>query len=106
MPAMNGTTYDSDTKPEIVHLLERCRLDRTRIRFRYGDDDGQDWGDSCDMEGYIGRSCGPYKVPLVIHNSRSTGGPAILTAWIIRVETTQGKRCLYQHPDYKPPKEV
>jgi hypothetical protein len=106
MPEVNGTTYHPDTKPEIIALLEKCRMHRMRVRFRYGDDDGQDWGDTCDMEGYIGRSCGQYKVPLVIYNSRTIGGPAILTARIVRIETTKGKRVLYQHPAYKPPKEA
>ena len=105
MPEVNGTTYDANTKAEIVDILERCRVQKTRIRFRYGDDDGQDWGDSCDMEGYIGRSCGQCKVPLVIFNSRCDGGPAILDDRIIRIETTKGKRLLYQHPAYKPPRE-
>jgi hypothetical protein len=105
MPEANGTTYDTNTKAEIVDILERCRVLRTRIRFRYGDDDGQDWGDTCDMEGYIGRSCGRIKCPLVIHNSRCLGGPAILTARIVRIETTRGKQLLYQHHAYKPPKK-
>jgi hypothetical protein len=105
MPEVNGTTYDPGTKQEIIDILERCRTRRERVRFRYGGDDGQDWGDSCDMEGYIGRSCGQYKVPLVIYNSRSDGGPSILDNRIIRIETTKGRRLLYQHPAYKPPKE-
>ena len=106
MREVNGTSYHTDTKQEIIEILERCRTRRVRIRFRYGDDDGQDWGDSCDMEGYIGRSGGQMAVPLVIYNSRSYGGPAILDNRIIRIETTKGRRLLYQHPSYKPPKEV
>jgi hypothetical protein len=101
MPEANGTTYDSGTKLEIIALLEKCRMHRIRIRFRYGDDDGLDWGDSCGMEGYISRSCGPCKVPLVIYNSRTIGGPVILTARIVRIETTKGKRVLYTHPAYR-----
>jgi len=106
MPELNGTTYDEGTKPEVMAILERCRLARTRIRWRYGGDDGLDWGDSMYMEGYIGRSCGKYKVPISLYNSRSDGGPSLLTARIIKIETTKGKTLLYQAANYKPPNEV
>lgn len=106
MPEVNGTAYDTGTPQEVIDILERCRVLRTRIRWRYGDDDGQDWGDSMDQEGYIGRSCGRCKVPISLHNSRSIGGPALLTARILRIETTKGKRLLYQAHNYKPPMEV
>lgn len=106
IPEINGTSYDDGTKPEVMAILERCRLARTRIRWRYGDDNGLDCGDSMDMEGYIGRSCGKYKVPISLYSSRSCGGPALLTARIIKIETTKGKKLLYQVANYKPPKEV
>lgn len=107
MPEVNGTAYHHLCPTEVIEILERCRADRTRIRVAYGNrDDGQDWGETCDTTGYVGRSCGPIKVPLLIHNRRSYGGGAILTDAVIRIETTKGKRLLYQAHNYKPPREV
>jgi hypothetical protein len=105
MPEVNGTHY-ADAPPEVIAILERCRADGTRIRVAYGHADGQDWGDTYCTTGYVGRSCGPIKIPLLIHNTRSMGGGGILTDKVIRIETTKGRRVLYQHPAYKPPKEV
>ena len=44
---------------------------------------------------------GPLKVPLLIHNSRSHGGSALLDHCIVRIRGTGDKgRVLYQHPRY------
>ena len=43
---------------------------------------------------------GPVKVPLLIANSRSIGGGAILDFCIVRIRTAAGGRVLYQHPAY------
>lgn len=107
MPEVNGTTYQDGTPPVVIELLEAARASRTRIRVAYGNpEDGQDWGETYDTTGYVGRSCGPIKVPLLVHNRRSMGGGSISTAKVIRIETTQGRRLLYQAANYKPPKEV
>ena len=41
---------------------------------------------------------GPVRVPLLIHNSRSTGGGELLTHCIVRI--TAGPVVLYSHPTY------
>lgn len=98
---MNGTTYHSDTPIKMVELLERLRNDQTRVRFHWGDTtNGEDWGDMYGVEGRIGRSTGTVKVPLLIHNKRSSGGRAILDHCIVKITTTNGRRTIYQHPDY------
>jgi len=105
MPEVNGTTYNTENR-QVIDALERCRASKTRIHVAYGNDDGQDWGETFETKGYVGRSMGPMKVPLLIHNSRSMGGGPILCDKVIRVAETRGGRVLYQHPAYKPPKEV
>jgi len=107
---INGTTYHDETPIEIVNILEAARLSRVdgngyRLRFRWGDTEtGRDWGDAYHdtyrVEGYVGRRGGTSKIPLLIWNSRSYGGGAILDHCIVKIVTARGKRVLYQHPTY------
>ena len=98
---INGTHYDLYTSNKLVILLEDIRQSQTRVRFHWGNaDTGLDWGDCHDVEGRIGRSTGPIKIPILLYNSRSVGGSAILTNCIVKIVETKGKRILYQHPYY------
>lgn len=93
----NGTAYHENTPDELVTLLESLRASRTRIVLDYGDvKTGKSWGEDCDITGYIGRSTGSIKVPLLIHNARSRGGGSILDHCILSVKTSKGKNTLYQ----------
>lgn len=97
---INGTTYNDKTAPEIVDIIERARAARTRLAIFYGDTEtGKAWG---DVEfGRIGRSNGVVKIPLVVHNARSSGGGALLDSCIVKIETTKApRRVLYQHPQF------
>lgn len=99
---VNGTTYSDSTPKEVVKLLELHRQVRLeRLRLSYGDaKTGKDWLEEADVEGYIGRSTGTVKIPLLIANRRSTGGPEILDHCIVRIKTASGGRVLWQHPKY------
>jgi len=98
---INGTFYDGRTPDEVVRVLEKARLNRTRLHISLGDTNtGRDWLEEFDSHGYIGRSMGPVKVPLMIANKRSMGGGAILDHCIVRVRESGGGRILYQHPKY------
>ncbi len=103
---VNGTAYHDETPKEIVKILEAARLARWenrgyRLHFHWGDTKtGRDWGDTYHVEGYVGRSTGTSKIPLLIWNSRSYGGPAILDDCIVKIATARGKRVLYEHPAY------
>ena len=103
---INETWYHDETPVEIANVLETCRLNKTRIKFRYGyttgPQAGQDWGDSVYMCGYVSRSCGTMKVPIVLYNTRTRGGPSILDHCIIQIQTARGGKVLYQHPAYQP----
>ena len=99
---VNGTSYHEDTPQRVVNILENLRHNGSRLRIHYGDTDtGRDWMDENDVTGYVGRSGGSIKIPLLIHNSRSSGGGGILDHCIVKITTTcQPKRTLYIHPKY------
>lgn len=97
----NGTWYNAETPYQVIQILEQCRASRTRIILDYGDtQDGKSWGELHDVCGYVGRSTGGKKIPILVYNRRSYGGGAILTHAIVRIMTSKGKRVLYQHPTY------
>ncbi len=81
---VHGTSYHVATDPTLVSVLERARSAGTRLRFFLGNPaTGQLWG---DVEvGTIGRSMGPIRVPLVIHNRRSMGGGALMDDCLVAV---------------------
>lgn len=97
---VNGTSYHKQTPVMIREILENLRASQRRVVVIYGDTEtGRAWG---DVEfGRVSRSMGPVKVPLLIHNSRSYGGGAMLDHCIVGIRST----CMphlwtYKHPKY------
>lgn len=103
---INGTSYDTRTPAEVIRVLESARLNRTRLHISLGETDnergklGRDWLAEHEIIGTVSRSMGPVKVPLLLSNSRSIGGGAILDHCVVRIRTISGGRVLYQHPAY------
>ena len=104
---VNGTYYHKETADEVVEVLERVRSRHLRVRLHYGytlpEDDkpaGRDWYEEWNVTGYIGRSMGPVKIPLLIYNSRSHGGGGILDHCIVKIRTSNGGKQLYCHRKY------
>ena len=98
---INGTSFDVRTPDEVVAILENARQTRTRLHVSLGDSEsGRDWIEENMVHGVIGRSTGSIKIPLLIHNRRSLGGPGLLDHCIVRIRTSSGGRILWQHPDY------
>lgn len=98
---VNGTSYHADTNEAIINVLEWARLNDTRIRVYYGDTlTGLDWQEQHRVTGYVGRSTGRAKIPLLVYSKRCCGGGGILDNCIVRIETTRGGRVLYNHPNY------
>jgi len=94
---VNGTSYHKETKDEVIEVLENARAKRTRLHFEFGDPKtGKNWNEENDVDGYIGRSTGIIKIPLLIKNSRSTGGGVLLDNCIIAIYTSKGKEVLYK----------
>ena len=99
----NGTAYHTNTPIQVIEILEKARQNRTRIRVWYGKN-GQCFNDELGTIGTVGRSIGQYKIPILIHNSRSMGGEAILDDCIIRVDVNYGRRnigTVYSDPSIK-----
>lgn len=98
---INGTSYHSETSDKVISILEHCRINKLRIIVDYGDiETGKSWNECFDIIGYIGRSTGLNKIPLLVYNSRSMGGGGLLDDRIIKITTSKGKTVLYQHPNY------
>lgn len=94
---VNGTSYNSETPIELVNVLESCRTKRTRIVVDYGNTNtGESWNEVFGTMGYVGRSTGNIKIPLLVYNSKSLGGSAILDSCILSVKESRGKKILYQ----------
>lgn len=94
-----GTSYDVRTLKEVVEVLEQARANDTRIRVWYGKD-GKSWDEENDTIGYVGRSTGINKIPLLIYNKRSFGGSSLLDHCIVKIVDTKTNRMLYCHPKF------
>lgn len=93
---INGTHYTTKTNDKVIEVLERCRINRTRIIIDYGNTETKEsWNEAFDVVGYVGRSMGSKKIPLLVYNSRSVGGGGILTDCILSIKESRGKRVLY-----------
>jgi hypothetical protein len=99
---VGGIYYHANASDAVVQALEHVRASHQRIRIHYGDArTGRDWLEEYDVEGCIGNSMGPLKVPLLIHNSHAHGGSALLDHCIVRIKTTGSRgSVLYQHRRY------
>ena len=101
---VNGTTYHDETPQEVVKILEVFRQSgrSAKIRLYLGDaKTGKDWLEEHDVEGYIGRSTGSVKVPLLLRMKTSSGGGAILDHCIVKIKS--GRLTIYKHPLYNAP---
>lgn len=100
----NGTSYDVRTPDEVVAILENARQNRTRLHVSLGETEGpetgNDWLEEKMVYGFIARSTGSIKIPLLIHNRRSLGGPGLLDHCIVRIRESLGGRVLWSHPRY------
>jgi hypothetical protein len=98
----DGTCYNVNTPDEVVRIMERARRDRTRLVFDFGDvKTGKSWGECNDIVGYVGRTGGTYKCPILVYNQRSNGGGIISDNSIVKITTSKGKHVLYVHPTYQ-----
>ena len=62
---------------------------------------GRSWHEENDVYGWVGRSVGPIKVPILLRIRKSRGGPAIMDNCIVRL-LVDGRE-VYRHPNYKMP---
>ena len=92
----NRTAYHSQTKEELIDVLEKCRINKIRIEIDYWDvNTNRSWWEKHDIKGYVWRSTWFFKIPLLIYNSRSIWGGGILDHCIIGIKTTNWGNTLY-----------
>lgn len=102
----NGTSFHIETADKVCSILSNAIASRhrQRLKLHYGDvATGRDWCEENYTIGYIGRSTGTSKIPLLIHNSKSHGGGAILDHCILKIVDVRTKEVLYQSPNYIAP---
>lgn len=96
---VGGLWFNKKTPERVMTIIAHAYHSGKRIRVFYGDTEtGRDWMEEYDVMGTVGRSTGKHKVPLLINNSRSHGGTAIMCSHIVKI--TIDKTVVYKHPDY------
>jgi hypothetical protein len=94
----DGTCFDYLTPQAVVGVLEDARINHRRLRIFLGDTvTGKSWNEENDVVGYIGRSMGQIKVPLLLSNNRSSGGGSLLDNCIIKIVDVQTHCTVYKH---------
>lgn len=96
---MRRQCYKGKERNVIVNNYNRRK---TRLRFWYGDNKtGKSWDEENDVCGYIGRSTGNKKNPLLVNNTRSFGGGALMDDSIVKIVDINTKLVLYQHENFE-----
>jgi hypothetical protein len=94
--------WGQDTPQAVKAALLDAKDTGARVRIFYGDPvTGRDWGQEHDVTGTVSRSTGWFKCLILVANSRSDGGPAILTGNTVRLYV--GGQEVYRHPQYHQP---
>jgi len=99
----DGTHYSPKTSNAMIALLDSLRRRGKRVRFYFGDSStGKDWEEEFDVMGRIGRSTGVAKIPILVYSHRSTGGGALLTDCIVKIEYANKSDggIIWRHPKY------
>lgn len=98
---IDGTYYHKTASPEVIKCIEQARKANAKIAIDYGDQNtGETWGDT--EEGYIGRSIGPIKVPIIKTTKKSLDGFAISDNCVVRIKNCKDESIIWQHPNFKP----
>ena len=97
-------TFSDNTNEKVKQVLTSCYNRKNRVRIVYGDvNTGESYLEEYEILGYIGKSTGIKPIPLLINNSRSSGGGGILTDIILKIVDTQTKQVLFKHENYVMP---
>ena len=93
---VDGISFHPETPDKVCRILANYCGDRNqRVRIFLGDNEtGKDWLEVWKTIGYIGRSTGIHKIPLMILRKDSLGGGAILDDCIVKI--TVDKQIVYR----------
>ena len=106
----SATTFHQETPLRVRKILEQARVQGTVLRLFYGDQNGRDWGEENDVCGYVGRSTGSIRVPLLLEPLRdddvlisAPGGAPILDHCIVRIVHALNGHELWRRRNYRVP---
>ena len=104
-PDLNQETwFDPGTLEPVKERLEHARLHDQKLRLFFGNrETGQCWLEENDVLGFIGRSMGPMRIPILLANRNSSGGGGILTACILRIIDAKAAKELWRQENYHLP---
>lgn len=101
----HATWYDSTVPYPVRREIDYAIANNRRVRLFLGDPKtGRDWAEEHDVMGYVSRSMGPMRTPILLARSSSHGGGSILCANVLKIVDIQARRVLYQHARYSAPK--
>jgi hypothetical protein len=93
----NGMWFADGTPESIKIALVNGYRSNYRFRLWYGNaESGKSWNEENDICGYIGKSGGSVKIPLLLPNNSSRGGGELMAGCI--------KKVVYVHPTFNQPK--
>ena len=96
-----GFYFPENTSYLLKECIIRCYENKQRVRLWYGDAlTGKSWNEENDICGYIGKSTGAQKVPLLINSNRSLGGGAISVDSVLKIVDIKTGKILYQHENF------
>lgn len=97
---IDGFVFNEGTPKQLAHKILDLIRSHTRIVLDYGNiNTNESWNEQYDITGYISFTKGSYdlKYPILVHNSRSSGGGLILTDCILSIKTSRGKNLIYKN---------
>ena len=102
----NGTFYSAEALDGAILALEYARVNKIRIRIFYAYKTTEEkengvkdsefdvlevWKDENDCIGWLGRSIGDIKIPILLSSSSSCFGSPIVESRVVLVKTTGGR---------------
>jgi hypothetical protein len=87
---VEGTSYHTSVEPSLIRVLEAARVGRVRLAVTFS------WSEDGPSRGYVGRSTGSVKVPLLVYNRRSLGGEVLSAEDVVEVRESRGGKLLYR----------
>lgn len=104
MKLKSGELKEYPVDDTLINSILHCYNSRYRVRIWYCGDNGIAWNEEYDVTGRIGKSCGGrFNIPILIHNSRSYGGGAILTGRIGRIDIIDSHYTIYKKDNFEIP---
>ena len=89
---VDGTSYHKETPADLIRVLEQLRKEMSHIILSYGDvKTGKVWIGITPNSGFIDRTSGPIKVPIILRTLRSSGGVPILAHCIFTIQSNTNK---------------